>query len=179
MKRYDGLETERLILREGVAGDAAAVFRYQSDSDVVRYTGEPAWETLEQTEQLLADYPDYERYGYGRWQVLEKELGERAQPIGFAGLKYLVGEGPGGCDEVDLGFRFLPDRWGRGYATECGRALVDFGLRELGLTQIVAYAHPDNGGSLRVLEKLGFVPDGTGDCCHLSVPARRLILKGS
>lgn len=176
MKRHTTLETERLVMRESVPGDAEAVFRYQSDPDVMRHTGEPPWPTLEETQQRLASYPDYEAYGYGRWQVLEKHLGAKAQPIGFAGLKYLAGEGPGGCDEVDLGFRFLPDRWGRGYATECGRALTKFGFEELRLTQIVAYVLPENDASRHVLHKLGFVDDGIFVCPHDGSKAMRFLL---
>lgn len=176
MKRYPGIETERLILREAVPSDAAAVFRYQSDPDVMRYTGEPPWQTLEETEQRLASYPDFETYGYGRWQVFEKHLGDNAQSIGFAGLKFLAAEGPGGCDEVDLGFRFLPDRWGRGYATECGRDLIRFGFEDLLLAEIVAYALPANDASRHVLLKLGFVDDGMFVCPRDGTEAKRFVL---
>ena len=84
MKRYTTLETERLIMREATPRDAEAMFRYQSHPEVMRYTGEPLWESIEETRERIESYVDYEAYGYGRWQVFEKHLGPEAESIGFA-----------------------------------------------------------------------------------------------
>ena len=71
--------------------------------------------------------------------------------IGFAGLKYLDD-----MDEVDLGYRFAKEYWGKGIATEAAKACVDYGFNKLGLSRIIAMVLPQNKGSIRVLEKLNF-----------------------
>ena len=176
MNRHTGLETERLILREATMADAEAIYRYMSDPVVMRLTGEPMWESLEETRERIRTFTDYEVYGYGRWQVFEKHLGDKAQSIGFAGLKFHERFGPGGADEVDLGYRFLEDRWGRGYATECGQALIRFGFEVLKLQQITAYTLPENVASQRVLEKLDFIDDGLHYFDDYGFEARRYFL---
>ena len=75
--------------------------------------------------------------------------------FGFCGLKYL--------DElkaVDVGFRFLPQYWGKGFATEACQASVQFGFEVLGLRHIIAMVLPENLASIRVLEKVGMKPEG-------------------
>jgi len=62
--------------------------------------------------------------------------------------------------EAVLGFYIAREFWGRGLATEAGRAFVDFGFDELKLTRIVTSVQVENAASIRVLEKLGFVVTG-------------------
>lgn len=149
------LETPRLLLREFVEEDAEAFLAFNGDPRVMRLTGEPAWTDLEETRRRLRDYPDYRRYGFGRWAVVLKPEGV---VIGFNGLKYLED-----LDEVDLGYRFAFDYWGRGIATESSRAVLRYGFETLGLQRVVGLALPENQGSIRVLEKVGMSPDGTID----------------
>ena len=97
---------------------------------------------------MLAEYPDYDKHGSGRWSCIHKESGRF---IGFSGLKYL--EDFDG--EVDLGYRFFPEFWGRGLATESGLASISYGFDVLGLDRIIGLAVPENIGSIRVLQKCG------------------------
>jgi RimJ/RimL family protein N-acetyltransferase len=143
------LETERLLLREFVAEDAAAFYRLNSNPLVVRYTGDPGVKSVEEAREGLLARPiaDYLKYGFGRWACVFKNNGEI---IGFAGLKYLDD-----LKEVDLGYRFLPEYWGIGLATEASRAVLADGFGRLGLTRIIGLVEPANVRSVRVLEKLG------------------------
>ena len=59
-------------------------------------------------------------------------------------------------DEVDLGYRFIKEYWGKGIATESARACIDLGFNSLGLKKMIAMVLPANSGSIRVLEKLNF-----------------------
>jgi len=147
-----GPSTERLELRAKTTADAAAFFALNSDPEVMRFTGEPPLESLEQAEQAITDYPDFKTIGYGRWGCFTKEGGEM---IGFCGLKYLPE-----LDQVDLGYRFLPQYWGRGIATEACAACLRFGFDILELDHIVALVLPENKASIRVLEKIGMKPEG-------------------
>jgi RimJ/RimL family protein N-acetyltransferase len=112
---------------------------------------------VDEARRRLREYPDYARYGFGRWGVVYKP---DDRVIGFNGLKYL-----GDLEEVDLGYRFLPEYWGRGIATESSLAIVRYGFESLGLERIIALVLPDNTGSIRVLEKIGMRFERMIDYC--------------
>ncbi len=140
-------ETERLVLRESVIADAPDLYEMNSDPEVMKYTGDIPFQSVAETENLIRYYKDYEKYGYGRWTTILKESDE---VIGYCGLKYLED-----IKETDLGYRWKKKHWGKGYATEAGKACLQFGFEQLGLEQIIAQVLADNKASVRVLEKLG------------------------
>ena len=144
------LETERLIVRPFTTEDIEPSYLMNLDPEVSRYTADGGVVPREEMERRIVEdvMGDYAKHGYGRLAVEWKANG---QFIGFSGLKYLEG-----LEEVDLGFRFLKAYWGMGIATESGRACLDLGFNSLGLERIIAMVLPENGGSIRVLEKLGF-----------------------
>jgi len=148
MKIYrSGPETERLTHRAFTVDDAEAFYALNTNPDVMRYTGEPMPASLDAVRDALATYPDFDTVGYGRWACVLKETGA---VIGFCGLKHLPELG-----EVDVGFRFLPEHWGKGLGTEACRASVTFGFEVFGLTSIIGLVLPENTASIRVLEKCG------------------------
>ena len=115
------LETDRLLLREFVMADVEDFFRIVSDPDVTRYTGEGG-NTLEEARKWLEErlFQDYRKYSYGRWAAVYKPTG---RVVGSAGLKYLDD-----VNEVDLGYRFFKEHWGKGLATEASRAVLAYGF---------------------------------------------------
>jgi len=133
--------------------DAGAFFALNSHPQVMRYTGEPRLTSLDEARQAIADYPDFDAVGYGRWGCVLKST---RSIIGFCGLKYLPE-----LEAVDVGFRFLPEYWGRGLATEACTASVAFGFDTLRLDEIIALVLPQNAASIRVLEKVGMGRTGT------------------
>ena len=145
------LETDRLILREFVEEDAAAYLLLGSDPAIIRFTHDPGGglKSIEHALEVMRTRPltDYRIHGFGRLACVDKATDA---VIGFAGLKFLDDLG-----EVDIGYRFLPAYWGRGLATEAGRAVLADGLGRLGLTRILGLVDPDNIASKRVLEKIG------------------------
>lgn len=147
-----GPETDRLRHRAFVVDDAAAVLALNGDPLVMRYTGEPMMESLEEARQAIAGYPDFDKVGFGRWACVLKSSGS---VIGFCGLKYLPE-----FDEVDIGYRLLPQHWGRGLATEACSASIEFAFQTLGLQRVIGLVLPENAASIRVLEKVGMRPDG-------------------
>lgn len=70
--------------------------------------------------------------------------------IGWSGLAYLPE-----FDAIDLGYRFLPEYWGKGLATEASLAILDYGFNTLNIETIIAIAMPENRASTRVMEKVG------------------------
>ena len=142
------IETERLLLREITLDDKEELFKLHSDPEVQKYTGEPLVESIEEIEKAITTrINDYEKYGYGRWATIFKN---EMQFIGWAGLAYLPE-----FDEIDLGYRFLPEYWGMGLATEASQAILAYGFEQLKLRRIIAIAMKENKASIRVMEKVG------------------------
>lgn len=135
--------------------DAEALYRLNSNPQVLRLAHEPPMPSVEAAREGIETYPDWDAHGFGRWACVLRSAGEDSAPIGFCGLKYLDDLG-----EIDIGYRFLPEYWGRGLATEAGLATLAFGFETLDLETIVAYVLPENAASRRVLTKLGLRRDG-------------------
>lgn len=151
-----GPETRRLRHRAFTPDDADALYRLNSHPEVMRYTCEPMLTSVAEARQAIIDYPDFRQHGFGRWACVLKSTD---QIIGFCGLKYL--------DEfqaVDVGYRFFPEFWGQGLATEACRASVEFGFTTLQLPRILAFAIAENKASIRVLQKTGFASHGPTEC---------------
>lgn len=142
------LETERLLLREITLDDKEWLFKLHSDPVVQKYTGEPVVQSIAEIEKAICTrIKDYEKYGFGRWATVLKN---GMQFVGWAGLAYLPE-----FDEIDLGYRFLPDYWGSGIATEASQAILTYGFDALKLKKIVAIAMKENKASIKVMEKVG------------------------
>ncbi len=75
----------------------------------------------------------------------------QASRIGDAGLLYLPA-----TQEVELGYRLIKPWWGKGLATETAEAWLIYAFNELGMTEVIAFSHPDNRASVRVMEKCNF-----------------------
>jgi len=155
------IETDRLLLREITLSDKEEMFRLHSHPDVQKFTGEALIESVEEMSRAIQKRTkDYKKYGYGRWATFLK--GDM-QFIGWAGLAYLPE-----FDEIDIGYRFLPQFWGKGFATEASAAILTYGFVTLGLDRIIAIAMKENKASIRVMEKVGmefdkfapYEPDG-------------------
>ena len=147
------LQTRRLIMRRFVPADAENLSELDSDPEVMRYLngGDPtSYEVIrDKTLPIFLDY--YEKYDdYGYWAVVEKSSDDF---IGWFHLKP-IGERP---LEAELGYRLKRDAWGKGYATEGSKALIEKGFADLGLDRVVATALPENVASIHVMEKAGLV----------------------
>ena len=146
------LETERLVLRRFTEVDISNLVELDSDPKVMRFiTGGRATPREEvESEILPAFLAHYERYpGYGFWAAIERSTGAF---VGWFHFRPAEESPPG---EVELGYRLRRSAWGKGYATEGSRALVDKGFSELGVERVVAYTMVVNVASRRVLEKAG------------------------
>ncbi|HEX8477178.1 MAG TPA: GNAT family N-acetyltransferase [Telluria sp.] len=151
------IETPHLLLRPFTLDDAEAYWPLVSLPAVLRYTGEDAQSSIGQARDTLLTRPlrDYQVHGYGRMACIERSSGRL---VGFSGLKFVDD-----LQETDVGYRFLPECWGKGYATESARALMAQGRAQHGITRIIGLVQPANGASSRVLEKLGLVYERTFD----------------
>ena len=144
------IDTGRLVLRRFTLDDLPAFYQLCSRPEIIRYAQSTPVASLEKAREFMhaAPFRDYATYGYGRFACVWKESGE---VIGFSGLKYVPE-----IADTELGYRFFPEFWGLGLATEAGRASIDFARSDLGLKRLVALVHPENVASASVLAKLGF-----------------------
>jgi RimJ/RimL family protein N-acetyltransferase len=147
------IETERLDLRLPVAADAPFILGLVNDPDWLRYIGDRQVHSLEDARGYIAKGPTamHERHGHALMRVALKD----GTPIGLCGLlKRDTLEHP------DIGYAFLPQYRGQGYALEAAAATLADGRGRLGLRRILAITSPDNAASGRVLEKLGMRYEG-------------------
>lgn len=154
MKFY--IETERLILREIIESDIDGMYRLDSNQHVHKYLGNKPITKKEQAEKMILYIrSQYKERGIGRFATIEKSSGSF---IGWAGLKLNQGEKEtinGFYDFIDIGYRFIPDFWGKGYATESALATLAFGFQEMNYPIIYGAAEMNNTASNKVLEKIG------------------------
>ena len=112
--------------------------------------------TISDAEDIINNIwlPEYEKYGYARMAVVLKK---EKKVIGFSGLKFETE-----INTTDIGYRFLPQYWGKGIATESALPFIFYGFKVLKLPKIVGLAFSDNKASCKVLENLGlkFKKDG-------------------
>ena len=141
------LETERLFLRRLISEDAENFYLLNSDPDVIRYTGDAAFKSVDEAKTFLENYDHYQKYGFGRWVVIHKT---DQRFLGWCGLKYTENLG-----EYDIGFRFFKKEWNKGYATESAKACIVLGFDKYHLNEIVGRAMKENISSVKVLEKAG------------------------
>ncbi|MDP9960306.1 GNAT family N-acetyltransferase [Chryseobacterium lathyri] len=148
------LETERLILRKFEETDVERIFLLDSNPEVMKYIGVPVLkEQSESLKVIKMIQKQYEENGTGRLAVIEKETGLL---IGWSGLKLLTEEINGYKDVLDLGYRYLPESWGKGYAMEAAKASLKLGFNDMNADVIYAHAHSGNEGSNHILKKLSF-----------------------
>jgi len=144
------LETDRLVLRRFTPADVDLLVDLDSDPAVLRYIGRPRSRDEIETDILPRFLRYYERFpGYGFWAAIEKSTGE------FVGWFHFRPAENAPLDEPELGYRLRKSAWGKGYATEGSRALIDKGFTEFGARRVVASATAVNTGSRRVMEKAG------------------------
>lgn len=142
------LETERLYLREFISSDAFHFFHLNNDPEVIKHTGNSAFLSMDEANDFIKNYSEYERNGYGRWAVCLKKTNEF---LGWCGLKFDIKE-----NETDLGYRFYKKHWGKGFATESANACIKYSFEVLKLKRIIGRSYSANKASIKVLKNCEF-----------------------
>jgi RimJ/RimL family protein N-acetyltransferase len=142
------IETERLLLRRLVMADLDEFVVLHGDPEVVRFVR--TLDRAQAAERLRANEQEWEERGHGMSAVLDRTSGGL---LGRVGLKYWPQ-----FQETEAGWLLRRDAWGHGYATEAGRAYLDWGFATLPVPYITAMIHPENTRSIRVARRLGFGP---------------------
>ena len=147
------IKTPRLVLSELSEQDAPLMLAVLNDADFLRNVGDRGVRTLADARRHIIDGPTemYRQYNFGLYKV---ELAD-GTAIGTCGLLRRDG-----LDDADIGFAFLPEYRGKGYALEAAEAVMEYGRDVIGLERIVAIAQPDNKASIGLLGKIGLKPEG-------------------
>ncbi len=143
------LKTSRLYLREMSVEDLGFLTALHQDPEVMRYLGplKSARQVADRLDSIIKNYMLHP--GLGIWMACHKE---DHLPVGWACLKDLDR-----TPNIEIGYRLAQKHWGKGYATELARALVDYGFDQMELNEICGVCHPENKGSASVLKKAGLL----------------------
>ena len=143
------LETERLLLRGMTIDDVDPLLTIFSDPVVMRSFGGQLFDREQMEQWVRRNLAHQDRYGYGLFTVVLEEDGEI---VGDCGLEHLEIDG---VPQVEVGYDFRSDYWGRGLATEAATAVRDFAFLDVGLERLISLIRCDNVASCRVAEKVG------------------------
>lgn len=149
------LATARLRLRPFTDADADVLFALHSDARVLRYWDSPPWTDRDRADRFLAGCRRMAEEGTGARLAID-----RVSDGAFVGWCSLNRWNPD-FRSAALGYCLAQAAWGHGYATEAARALLHWAFDTLDINRVQAEADTRNLASARVLEKLGFVLEGT------------------
>jgi RimJ/RimL family protein N-acetyltransferase len=142
------LETERLLLRPFREADLDDYARICADPEVMRHIGEGRPLTRPEAWRHMAFFlGHWQLRGYGLWAA---ELKEGGALVGRIGL-----HNPEGWPDLEVGWLLERACWGRGLATEGGRAALGYAFTRLGAEHVISVIRPENARSVRVAERLG------------------------
>jgi RimJ/RimL family protein N-acetyltransferase len=148
------LHTDRLRLRPFDDGDADALFALHSNASVLRYWDSPPWTEPARAERFLASSRQMAVDGTGARLAVD-----RVSDGAFIGW-CMVCEWNPDFRSASMGYCYTEASWGNGYGTEAAAAVLKWAFDTLDLNRVQAEADTRNHGSVRVLEKLGFVREG-------------------
>ncbi len=151
--------TSRFHLREKLVSDARDMYLLNANPEVTQYTGDAAFSDIKEAEAFIKNYDHFQKHGFGRWVIVDKN---DHQYLGWCGLK----KHDDGM--IDLGYRIKKAHWGKGIASECASACLDYGFNTLNLHEIVGRSACANLASIRILEKIGMQFWKKADCDGLA-----------
>lgn len=143
------LKTSRLVLRQLAVTDATELFKTLNDVDVMRYWSSGPHQNIDETESYIAWNADADA-DHKCWAITADD----GPAMGWVILL------PHRKNSFELGYILGRKYWHQGYVTEAAGAVLDFAFLELAARRVMADTDPDNVGSIKLLEKLGFQKEG-------------------
>jgi ribosomal-protein-alanine N-acetyltransferase len=155
---FPTLTTERLLLRELIPADAADVLVFRGDPEVQKYD-DPPIHTVQEAEEFIEEMcQGSAALAHQAWGVTLKS---NDTVIGLVTLQFHSHQGGLYHRRAEVGYGIARAVWGQGIGAEAVRAVVRYGFEQLNLNRIYAQTIADNTRSVRMLEALGFVREGT------------------
>lgn len=150
---YELVHTERLILRRPQWKDKLAVFNIHASPETNRHNPAGPMKDLKEAENQLSQWiDDWAMHGVGYWCV--SALDNRESVIGVSGVRVMEWLGR---PVLNLYFRYAPEVWGKGYATEVAKEAVEAAHDHLPEFPVVARTRPTNISSMRIAERVGLI----------------------
>lgn len=153
-------ESDRLFIRDwNPQLDAPAAFAIYGDREVMKFIRKPDANIQAVQQRLEERIERYQQYnnGTGTWAVIEKET---EQLVGCILLVQLPNNDGVPTEDREIGWHFRLASWGKGYATEAARIIINYGFNTLQLPVLYAVVRPDNIRSIRVTQRLGMTSMG-------------------
>lgn len=157
---FPQLETTRLLLTHFLPEDQEFVFEALSHPEVIQHYG-VNYTTLEATRVQMEWFSKLftERTGIW-WKIVDKASN---RPVGGIGMNNYQAH----HHKTEIGYWLLPDNWGKGIISEALRVMLDYLFREWMIHRVEAVVEEGNAKSARVLEKAGFIYEGTMRDCEV------------
>lgn len=166
MKAAFPLMTERLLLRAWTEADTPAFRRLNADPRVMAFFPAPLSDG--QSDALLGRLRAHQaEHGFTFWAVEDRASGQLAGMTGLGRVSFAAPFAP--C--VEIGWRFFPGCWGKGYAIEAARLALGYAFATLRLDETVAFTATENRWSQGLMRRLGMTRDPAGDFDHPLLPA--------
>ncbi|WDF47675.1 GNAT family N-acetyltransferase [Chryseobacterium sp. KACC 21268] len=142
-------ETERLIIKLVDIDDAEFLLKLLNTEKWLKNIGDRNVHNLEDAQKYVREknLPQIERLGFGNAVVILKSNNEKIGTVGLYDRE--------GIDGVDIGFAFLEEYEGKGYAYEAAKKIMDVGINEFDIKKVSAITLPENFSSIKLIEKLG------------------------
>lgn len=154
--------TERLRLRMwNEQSDFEPYARLCADEEVMRYLGGKPFSRLEAWRHMAFMIGHWHLRGFGHWAVERRDDGQFIGRMGFLH--------PDGWPDFEVGWTLAREEWGKGYASEAARSMVEYAFQTMGREKVISLIHPENHGSARVAEKLGAVREGMTEILNIPV----------
>jgi len=154
------LSTERFLLQRIQPDDQQFIFEGLSHPDIIPFYG-VRYDSFEDTKKQMEWYEKSYRDGTGGpWKIVDKITGEK---IGVVAYYYHKAE----HKKAEVGFWLLPEYWNKGVTTEVLKAVIEYCRKEKDIHRLEAFVEEGNIASSKVLEKLGFVYEGTMKDCEI------------
>jgi RimJ/RimL family protein N-acetyltransferase len=163
---FELVTTERLVLRPFRESDLDVILTLHADPATNRYNPNGSMRTLDDARERLALWlSDYSQKGVGYWAVARREA--PGIIVGVGGVRHKELEGQ---HVLNLAYRFSPEAWGSGYATEVSRVALELARKHIPDVPVAAIINEVNTPSIRVAERLGLRLDRVID--YDGVPSR-------
>ena len=155
------IETGRLILRTWRKEDTDHCFQINQDPKVMEYF--PGLQDLETTKIFITKVNNhFDKHGYSLYATARKDTNEF---IGFIGLLVADFEAHF-TPATEIGWRLSSKHWGKGFATEGAKAVLDYAFKELEIPEIVSFTAEGNAKSIKVMQKIGLQHNAGNDFDH-------------
>jgi len=157
---FPELSTERFLLKQILPEDQQFIFEGLSHPEVIPFYG-VRYDSFENTKKQMEWYEkSYNEGKGGPWKIIDKITGEK---IGVVAYYYHKAE----HKIAEVGFWLFPQHWNKGITTEVLRIVIEYCQKEKDIHRLEAFVEEGNAASSRVLQKLGFIHEGTMRECEI------------